>query len=71
MSKKRARPNPGAPACCPSIAQSFAPELFKALGDPNRLAILASLAESCAPQTVGQIATCCPIDLSVVSRDFR
>ncbi len=58
-------------SCCPSIADSFAPELFKALGDPNRLVILADLAQACGPKTVSEIATCCPIDLSVVSRHLR
>ena len=58
-------------SCCPSIADSFAPELFKALGDPNRIAILADLAQACAPRRVTEIATCCPIDLSVVSRHLR
>lgn len=44
------------------------PRLFKALCDPSRLAILARLAEACAPCTVSEIAKCCPINLSVVSR---
>ena len=43
-------------------------DLFKALGDVSRMAILASLAEACGPLRVTEIGTCCPQDLSVVSR---
>jgi len=42
--------------------------MFKALGDPNRVALLSTLAECCAPCSVSEIAKCCPVDLSVVSR---
>ena len=42
--------------------------LFKALGDPTRVGLLAYLAERCEPLTVNDAAKCCPIDLSVVSR---
>ncbi len=42
--------------------------LFKALGDTSRTAILASLAEAGRPLRVTEIGTCCPQDLSVVSR---
>ncbi len=41
---------------------------FKALCDPNRVAILADLAQCGAPKTVGQIAAALPVDVSVVSR---
>ncbi|GAB4256864.1 MAG: hypothetical protein Kow00129_17140 [Thermoleophilia bacterium] len=43
-------------------------ELFKALADPSRAAILGSLAEAGRPLRVTEIGTCCPQDLSVVSR---
>jgi ArsR family transcriptional regulator len=46
----------------------LAPELFRALGDPNRLTLLASLAGRGECCTVSEMATCCPVDLSVVSR---
>ena len=46
----------------------MAPRLFKALCDPSRLAILARLADRCEEMTVTQVAECCPLDLSVVSR---
>jgi len=61
-------------ACRPSSCCGFdlgsvlAPRLFKALCDPNRVAILVRLAEACCPSTVSQVAECCPVDLSVVSR---
>jgi ArsR family transcriptional regulator len=46
-------------------------DVFKAIGDPSRAAILASLAEAEGPLRVGEIGTCCPQDLSVVSRHLR
>ncbi len=61
---KRKRP----PSCCSELGRVLSPRFFKALCDPNRLAILVRLAESCAPCTVGQIAAGCPVNLSVVSR---
>ena len=46
----------------------LSPGMFKALGDPNRVAILLRLATGCAPSTVTQVSECCPVDISVVSR---
>ncbi len=46
----------------------ISPRLFKALADPCRISILAQVAECCGPMTVGEVAACCPVDLSVVSR---
>lgn len=46
----------------------LSPQLFKAIGDPNRIAILRDLSKQCAPLTVGQIAEGLPVDVSVVSR---
>ena len=54
--------------CCPDIEDLLEARFFKALCDPRRLAILARLTHSKGPATVGQIACCCPTDLSVVSR---
>ncbi len=54
--------------CCGGLANLLSTKLFKALCDPSRITILTSLAESSEPQTVSEVATCCPIDLSVVSR---
>jgi len=44
------------------------PAFFKALSDPNRIAILARLSACCRACTVTEIAECCPINVSVVSR---
>ncbi len=41
---------------------------FKALCDPSRAGLLVRLAQACEPQSVSQIAGCCPCDMSVVSR---
>jgi len=57
-----------AAACCPSLSELLTPKLFKALGDPTRVGILARLAESCGSCTVGRIAEGLPVDFSVVSR---
>lgn len=49
----------------------ISPGFFKALGDPNRVAILACVAESGGELRVSEVAGCCPVDLSVVSRHLR
>jgi len=59
---------PSSAPCCEEIRGILAVPFFKALCDPNRVAILAHLAESGAPRTVGDIAARLPIDVSVVSR---
>jgi ArsR family transcriptional regulator len=41
--------------------------LFKALADPTRVAILVALLDG-DESTVGEVAQCCPVDFSVVSR---
>jgi ArsR family transcriptional regulator len=42
--------------------------LFKALGEPMRVHLLVELARCCGPRTVTELAGCCAVDLSVVSR---
>ena len=42
--------------------------LFRALSDPTRLRLLACIAKCGRACTVGEIAGCCSVDLSVVSR---
>jgi DNA-binding transcriptional ArsR family regulator len=54
--------------CCPDLEDVLEPEFFKALGDPNRVALLIRLSEEGSPCTVGEAADCCSVDLSVVSR---
>lgn len=44
------------------------PRMFKALSDPTRLRLLACLSMCGRPCSVGEIAECCSVDLSVVSR---
>ena len=50
------------------IATLLEARFFKALCDPTRLAILADLVDRCGSCTVTEAATCCPTDVSVVSR---
>ena len=42
--------------------------LFRALCDPNRLALLARMGRQPEAGSVSDLACCCPVDLSVVSR---
>ena len=58
----------GTAACCAGLREALSPRLFKALGDPNRVALLARLADCRGGCTVGEAAACCDVDLSVVSR---
>ncbi len=44
------------------------PALFRAMSDPTRAAIVACLAKCCRPCAVGEVAACCSVDMSVVSR---
>lgn len=46
----------------------FPTELFRALSDANRIALLGHLATGCGPQTVTEASGCCPTDISVTSR---
>lgn len=57
--------------CCANLRRWLAPALFKALGDPTRLALLAMLADGGAEWTVTSLRSCCAVDLSVVSRHLR
>ena len=54
--------------CCEPLDRLFEPELFKALSDPGRVALVARLAVAGREATVSELAACCPTDLSVVSR---
>lgn len=51
-----------------AIDALLCPELFRALGDPTRVSLLACLAKCRRPATVSEVAACCAVDLSVVSR---
>ncbi len=56
------------PPCCPEIEELLNARFFKALCDPSRIGILARLARCTGPCTVSEIASCCPTNVSVVSR---
>ncbi|MCF6275410.1 MAG: metalloregulator ArsR/SmtB family transcription factor [Robiginitomaculum sp.] len=47
------------------------PNFFKALGDPVRLALVAYMAHLGKPSTVTEVAGCCGIDFSGVSRHLK
>jgi len=55
-------------ACCADLEGLLDPAVFRALGDPNRVALIARLGRSGRPTTVTEASDCCPVDLSVVSR---
>jgi len=44
------------------------PALFRALGDPTRVRLLACLSKCGRECSVGEAAECCHVDMSVVSR---
>jgi DNA-binding transcriptional ArsR family regulator len=52
----------------PTLAEHLQPELFRAFCDPSRLEVLRRLAGACRPQTVTEIADCCGVHISGVSR---
>ena len=54
--------------CGQTLAAHFNPEMFRALGDETRLALIARLAASTDPLTVTEAAQCCGVHLSGVSR---
>lgn len=57
-----------AAACCSPVDDLLDPRLFKALCDRTRIRILGCLIKCSRPCAVGEIAECCSVDLSVVSR---
>ncbi len=65
---KRASTRSRRTAGCACVGEAARAGFFKALGDPNRVALLVRLAEIGRPCTVSQAAGCCPTDISVVSR---
>jgi len=46
-------------------------DLFAALADPTRRRLVACVAKCRRPCSVGELAQCCRVDLSVVSRQLR
>ncbi|MHC4450560.1 MAG: ArsR/SmtB family transcription factor [Planctomycetota bacterium] len=51
-----------------SLEGHLNPEVFRALGDETRLALIARLATAADPMTVTEAAGCCGVHLSGVSR---
>ena len=51
-----------------AIDRQLDPVLFKALSDPTRVSLLACIAKCGRGCSVGEVAECCSVDLSVVSR---
>ncbi len=68
QAKKRPASKEPVEGCCVGLSELLSPRLFKALADPQRLSLLARLAEAGEPCTVGQVAQGSSVDLSVVSR---
>ncbi len=54
-----------------SLDAAFDPALFRALGEPTRIQLLASLMRLGGEANVTMMADTMPIDLSVVSRHLR
>ena len=54
--------------CCPQLVEALDPRLFQALGDENRLMLLCRLAAAEEAQTVSELAGCCGVHISGVSR---
>jgi len=51
-----------------AIDRLLDPELFKAVGDPTRAALLACLVKCGRPCSVTEVAEACSVDFSVVAR---
>lgn len=69
QTKKRRPMTPKqAAACCRPVDELLDPALFKALGDPTRTRLLGCLVKCGRACTVTEVAACCSVDLSVVSR---
>ncbi len=66
MSKHKDRPS--SRRCCTNVGKLLEPRFFKALGDPNRVALLSRLAKCRRPCGVSELVGCCGVDISVVSR---
>lgn len=69
MSKRRRPATPKlAAACCGPVDELLDPSLFKAFSDPTRVSLLACIAKCGRGCSVGEVAECCAVDFSVVSR---
>lgn len=72
MTQVRKRRPPATPrqaaACCGPLDDLLDPELFRAFADPTRVSLVACIAKCGRACSVGEVAECCSVDLSVVSR---
>lgn len=68
VSKRRPATPKQAVRCCGPIDELLDPGLFKALCDPTRAKLVACLAKCGRPCSVSEVAECCSVDFSVVSR---
>lgn len=57
--------------CQESLTVALRPDLFKALCDPVRVSIVATLAMRKDPASVSDLTGCCGIDFSGVSRHLK
>lgn len=57
--------------CQENLSEALRPELFKAMSDPVRISIIATLATRKGLSTVSEIAESCGIDFSGVSRHLK
>jgi ArsR family transcriptional regulator, arsenate/arsenite/antimonite-responsive transcriptional repressor len=60
-----------AAACCWPIDGLLDPELFKGLCDPTRAKLLGCLIKCGRACSVSEVAECCAVDFSVVSRHLQ
>jgi ArsR family transcriptional regulator len=68
MSKRSPHSPDTAERCGAGLEALLTPGLFRALADGNRLALLMQLTRCDHPCSVSELASCCPVDLSTVSR---
>lgn len=68
VTKQRPRTPKQAAKRASPIDQALNTELFKALSDPTRVQLLACLAKCGRMCSVTEVAECCSVDFSVVSR---
>jgi ArsR family transcriptional regulator len=60
-----------AAACCRPVDGLLDLSFFKALGEPTRIQLFACLVKCGRPCLVSELAECCEVDLSVVSRHLQ
>lgn len=57
--------------CCRAVDGLLRPGLFKALADPTRLRLLGCMIKCGRACSVSEVAECCSVDFSVVSRHLQ